>query len=143
MNDELWDDNRCYFVDRSRLKLGLANPWAHNSKTRHYIHYVRTKEEALSCYRSWLNASIDLICNGLSYLHFDHQWEVAYIAGMMRLASKMRGGDIDILGNWDFECRDYIPVPDGLERSHAEILYKGSLRLVEHFNKLDLLTGMQ
>lgn len=124
------------YVGRRKWTLGLGSPWTHqNSRQARY--WVKTKEEALDNYRTWLKKCIDLhlLPFGSTGLQ---DWEKAYMHQVAKLAHDIRIGSIVVLGCYCIDIYNYQLVPDGLERCHAEILYKACLRLIKHWENMEV-----
>lgn len=133
MSPILWDSMGLEYVGRTKYALNLGNPWSH--KTNAQARYlVSTREESLYRYREWLNKLIRNWTTGLRFVGLE-LWEQQYLGRVIQLATDIDSGYIHSLGCWCINVENYIPVPDGLEKCHAEILYKGCLQLIEHLNK--------
>ncbi|MBD2494998.1 DUF4326 domain-containing protein [Nostoc sp. FACHB-280] len=134
MTPILWSLGGLEYVGRTKYALNLGNPWSHKVNTQaRYL--VDTPGEALYRYREWLNNK--LIRNwttGCRYTGLE-LWEQQYLARVIQLATDINSGYVHSLGCWCINVENYLPVPDGLEKCHAEILYKGCLQLIEHFSK--------
>lgn len=136
MNDDAWEDIHLAFVGVSRKRLGLANPFAYRNE-RHSISKVSSKQEALDEYRKWLiEKCIARYKSGLRDIGLEH-WEKMYLSRVVILAKKIQAQQITSLGCWCINSKNYIPVPDGYERCHAEILYKACLSLIDFWRKID------
>lgn len=129
--NDLWDDSTVKYVGRSKKALGLGNPWSHTN-TRQARFLTSTPTAALDAYRHWLLEK--LIPNYLSGMRFVgiEDWEKDYLSKVIQLSMYIESGKYTSLGCWCVNIQNYLPVPDGFEKCHAEILYKGCLQLINH-----------
>ncbi|MEH2172195.1 DUF4326 domain-containing protein [Nostoc sp.] len=128
--DELWDDSTVKYVGRSGKALGLGNPWSHKNG-RQVRYYTSTPQAALDNYRHWLLEKLVPHYNsGLKFIGLE-DWEKVYLSRVVLLSQEIESGKYTSLGCWCINVHDYVPVPDGYEKCHAEILYKACLQLVE------------
>ncbi|MBH8553403.1 hypothetical protein I8751_13665 [Nostocaceae cyanobacterium CENA357] len=131
LDSELWDEPTLKYVGRSKYALGLGNPWGYqNNRQARFI--VNNLAESLYRYREWLMTR--LVPNWISGLGFTglNDWERDYLVKVINLATQIEKGEIDSLGCWCINVKKYLVVPDGLEKCHAEILYKACLHLIAH-----------
>jgi hypothetical protein len=81
-----------------------------------------------------LNFISDWYYNDGSFLALD-DFERVYLSKFLSLANKIAQGKVRKLLCNDFHKMHYFPVPDGQEKSHAEILYKESVKLAIRLNE--------
>lgn len=128
--NDIWDEEDFTYVGRSRNALLLGNPWCHTESSQAKFH-VPTLQQALNNYREWLFKKIinNLIC-AVGKWNLE-AWEIDYTTRLIALTKKVKDKQVKRIGCWCIEVEKYIPVLDGDEKCHAEILYKGCLLLIE------------
>ncbi|MBD2210199.1 hypothetical protein H6G27_09945 [Nostoc linckia FACHB-104] len=129
-----YDGDDCEYVGYSKQTLGLANPWSHQNQIQARWK-TTTKGEALYRYREWLLGR--LVANFISGIRFTglDDWEVSYLKRVIWLSGRIETEQTRVLKVLeDINELNYHPVPDGMEKSHAEILYKACLQLIEKRN---------
>ncbi|WP_375501669.1 DUF4326 domain-containing protein [uncultured Nostoc sp.] len=128
--DDLWDDSTIKYVGRSKNALGLGNPWSHlNARQARF--YVSTPQAALDAYRYWLlKKLIPHYLSGMRFVGIE-DWEKEYLSKVIQLSVHIKAGKYTSLGCWCINIQNYLLVPDGYEKCHAEILYKACLQLIE------------
>jgi hypothetical protein len=131
MKDDLWNLPGLHYVGRTKHVLGLGNPWSHKAN-RQARYLVNTNREALYRYREWLMKKlIPNWISGLGVIGLDN-WEAEYLKRVVLLSEQIQNGTYTSLGCWCINVENYVLVADGLEKCHAEILYKACLTLIAH-----------
>jgi hypothetical protein len=130
MYEEAWLQPHIYYVGKSKLGLGLANPWSH---TKHPMarFEAASKSEALYKYKEWLFTkllpSLD-IPGGFGFLD---DWEKRYLSAVIHLARLIKLGNVRTLGCWCVNILNYKSTDTQSEECHAQMLYKACNQLIE------------
>ncbi|QLE54827.1 DUF4326 domain-containing protein [Nostoc sp. TCL26-01] len=130
-SEDAWYTPGLEYVGKSSKALVLANPWNHRNG-RHVRYLTTNRGEALYRYREWMMTRlIPNWVSGLKY-HGLHDWEKEYLARVVDLSERIERGEVTSLGCWCINVENYLMVPSGTEKCHAEILYKACSHLIAH-----------
>lgn len=133
MTFDSWNKPGLVYVGRINKNgsIGLGNPYGTKWNSLAY-YYVSSEEKALNRYRDWVEMIISALKKDrISSLRKAQQ---DYYKEMAKLAEAIQEKECIALGCWCITIKNYIPVPDGKERCHAEILYKACLKINELAN---------